>query len=180
MEKTYFYRNGDAQVGPVTVSQMRGSVTPETYVWAEGMPTWQTISQMPELMSQLGLVSVSSYQQPQQQYSSYNSGSSYNSSSSYGSSSSTLSSGSMPPQPDNHLVLSIISIFLCQILGIIALVMSLQSDSCYKKGDYDGSVQKAKTAKTLALIGIISMGAFWVIYILFVAFAAGAGALQSY
>ncbi len=164
MNKMYYYRNGDHQVGPVSLDQMRGVVTPGTYVWAEGMANWQTVSQLPELMYQLGFSvpsqpqmqsSASPYQQPQ-----------YN----------TNMGGSMPPKPDNHMVLSIITIFLCQVLGIIALVMSLQSDTAYKSGDYDGAVKKAKTAKTLSLVGIIGSVVFIVLYILFVVAAAGAGA----
>ncbi|MBO7597695.1 MAG: CD225/dispanin family protein [Bacteroidales bacterium] len=172
MEKMYYYRNGDQQIGPVSLDQMRGAVTPDTYVWAEGMANWQTVSQVPELMSQLGLAvqsqpqpqpqmqsSTPSYQQPQ-----------YN----------TNEGGSMPPKPDNHMVLSIITIFICQPLGIIALVMSLQSDSAYKSGNYDGAVKKAQTAKTLSLVGIIGSVVFIVLYILMFVVAAGAGALQSY
>lgn len=169
MNKMYYYRNGDHQVGPVSLDQMRGVVTPGTYVWAEGMANWQTVSQLPELMYQLGF-SVPSQPQPQPQMQSSASPyqqPQYN----------TNMGGSMPPKPDNHMVLSIITIFLCQVLGIIALVMSLQSDTAYKSGDYDGAVKKAKTAKTLSLVGII--GSVVSTFLMFVV-AAGAGALQSY
>lgn len=168
MNKMYYYRNGDHQVGPVSLDQMRGVVAPGTYVWAEGMANWQTVSQLPELMYQLGF-SVQSQPQPQPQMQSSASPyqqPQYN----------TNMGGSMPPKPDNHMVLSIITIFLCQVLGIIALVMSLQSDSAYKSGSYDEAVKKAKTAKTLSLVGIIGSVVFIVLYILFVVAAAGAGA----
>lgn len=73
---------------------------------------------------------------------------------------------SMPPKPDNNLTISIISAVLCQVFGIIALLMSMQSDTCYRNGDYEGAVQKAKSARTFALIGIISTAAFLVLWIL--------------
>ncbi|MBO4373390.1 MAG: DUF4339 domain-containing protein, partial [Bacteroidales bacterium] len=55
MEKNYYYRVGEQQIGPVSLDQMRGNVSPNTYVWADGMANWQTISQLPDLMMQLGL-----------------------------------------------------------------------------------------------------------------------------
>ncbi|MBR6177191.1 MAG: CD225/dispanin family protein [Bacteroidales bacterium] len=73
----------------------------------------------------------------------------------------------MPPKPNNHLVLSIIAILACQPLGIVAVIMSILSDSSYKRGDYNDAVSKAKLAKILSLIGLISMGAFFVSFILF-------------
>lgn len=44
---TWYYRNGAAQMGPVTDEQMRalvasGAVTAETPVWAAGMAAWTT------------------------------------------------------------------------------------------------------------------------------------------
>ena len=41
MEKTYYYRVGEQQVGPVSLDQMRGAVNLDTYVWSEGMANWQ-------------------------------------------------------------------------------------------------------------------------------------------
>lgn len=72
----------------------------------------------------------------------------------------------LPPKPDNNLALSVISAILCQVFGIIALVMSMQSDTCYRNGDYEGAVQKAKSAKTFAWVGIIATGAFIVLWLL--------------
>ena len=72
----------------------------------------------------------------------------------------------LPPKPDNNLALSVISAILCQVFGIIALVMSMQSDTCYRNGDYEGAVQKANSAKTFAWIGIIATGAFLVLWLL--------------
>jgi len=167
MEKTYYYRVGEQQIGPVSLDQMRGNVSPNTYVWADGMANWQTISQLPDLMMQLGLSAAQpSYQQPS--YQQYNAGNT------------SSPNGAMPTQPNNHLVLAIITIFICQLFGIIALVMALQSDSCYKNGDYQGAVKKANTAKTLSLVGIIGTAVCVILYIFVFIAAAGAGALQTY
>ncbi|MBO4371889.1 MAG: CD225/dispanin family protein [Bacteroidales bacterium] len=135
MDKMYYYRSGNTQIGPVPVEQMRGVVTPSTYVWATGMSTWKQAAEVPELMSQLSLFVPSQ---------------------------NTI----MPPKPDNHLVLSIIAILACLPLGIVALIMSLQCDSAYNRGDYNDAVSKAKLAKTLSLVGLISFGALIVTIIL--------------
>ena len=72
----------------------------------------------------------------------------------------------LPPKPDNNLTLAIISAILCQIFGIIAWVMSMQSDTCYKNGDYEGAVKKANSSKTFAWVGIIGTGVFIVLWLL--------------
>ena len=170
MGKTYYYRQGEQQIGPVTLDQMRGAVTPDTYVWAEGMSSWQQISQLPDLQTQLGLTAYQQqpyYQAPQPSYQN-----SYSNSYSEG--------GSKPPKPNNHLVLAIITALVCQVLGIIAVVMAVMSDSAYNRGDYLEAEKKAKLAKTLSLVGIIGMGVFLLIYIIMIVVAAGAGALQTY
>ena len=169
MEKNYYYRVGEQQIGPVSLDQMRGNVTLDTYVWAEGMATWQQINQLPELQAQLGLVPA--YQQPMPAAQpSYQNAYSDNS----------TQSAVKPPKPDNHLVMAIIAIFTCQILGIIATIMAVMSDSAYNRGDYEEAEKKAKTAKTLALVGLIGGGIIIVAYIIMMVAAAGAGALQTY
>ncbi len=170
MEKMYYYRNGDQQIGPVSLDQMRGAVTPDTYVWAEGMANWQTVSQVPELMSQLGLAAA--YQQPTMQEPQPSYQTSYQSNDGY--------NGVKPPKPNNNLIISIICTLICQPLGIIAIVMAVMSDSAYNRGDYQEAEKKAKLAKTLSLIGLICMGVFFLIYIIMIVVAAGSGALQTY
>lgn len=174
MEKMYYYRNGDQQYGPVSIDQMRGVVTPDTYVWAEGMANWQTVSQVPELMSQLGLAVA--YQQPTMQEPQPSYQTSYQTSYQ----SNDGSNGVKPPKPNNHLVLSIISILLSCMVGIVALIFSLLSDSDYKKGDYKGAEEKAKVAKIVAIVGIVLGGLYWAFNILTVVLAIGAGAVQTY
>lgn len=163
MEKTYFYRVGEQQMGPVSIDQMRGSVNLDTYVWAEGMSTWQQISQLPDLQTALGL--APSYQAPvQPAQPSYQNAYQTN----------TANTGAKPPKPDNHLVMAVITIFICQILGIIALIMAFMSDSAYKSGDYVEAEKKAKTAKTLSLVGLIGGGVVILIYVLLLVFGTAA------
>lgn len=170
MEKMYYYRNGDQQYGPVSLDQMRGAVTPDTYVWTEGMANWQQISQLPDLQTQLGLAAA--YQQPTMQEPQPSYQTSYQSNDG--------SNGVKPPKPNNYLIISIICALICQPLGIAAIVMAVMCDSAYNRGDYIEAEKKAKLAKTLSLIGLIGMGLFFVIYIIMIVVAAGSGALQTY
>ncbi len=64
-------------------------------------------------------------------------------------------------KPNNYMALSIVSTVLgfCSciglIIGIIAIVMSSQSSSKFKDGDYEGAVKAAKNAKILSVIALI-------------------------
>ena len=170
MEKKFYYRLGEQQIGPVSLDEMRGNVSLDTYVWAEGMSTWQQISQLPDIQSQLGLAPAYQQQSVSTAQPSYQNsyGNNYN------------QSTVKPPKPDNHLVMAIIAIFTCQILGIIATIMAVMSDSAYNRGDYEEAEKKAKTAKTLALVGLIGGGIIILAYIIMMVVAASAGALQTY
>ena len=61
------------------------------------------------------------------------------------------------------LVWSIITIFLCTILGIIALIMTITAKS---ELTGEGEQKKLKTAKILNLIGTIVGGLGIVIYVI--------------
>jgi hypothetical protein len=66
-------------------------------------------------------------------------------------------------KPKNNMGLSITATVLgmCSfwciglVLGIIAIVMSSQSTSKYKNGEYEASVKAANTAKKLAIVAIL-------------------------
>jgi len=64
----------------------------------------------------------------------------------------------MPAKPNNNLALSIVATILgfCSciglILGIVAIVMAVQSGKKYDQGDFEGAVKSAKNAKIISLI----------------------------
>lgn len=58
-------------------------------------------------------------------------------------------------KPNNNLVWAIIALFGCTLLGIVALIFSLQVDSKWQTGDYAGATDAAKKAKLFAMISII-------------------------
>ena len=55
-ERSWFFASNGQQQGPVPETQLRdliarGSVTPDTLVWSEGMAGWQKAGEIPDLMS---------------------------------------------------------------------------------------------------------------------------------
>lgn len=80
--------------------------------------------------------------------------------------------GYLPPV-NSHMVLSVVSILFCLILGIIAIVYSNKSKSCYNMGDYNGAVSNASTAKILGIVGIVVGTVIPLLYIIGIAAAAG-------
>ncbi|MBO4371888.1 MAG: CD225/dispanin family protein [Bacteroidales bacterium] len=183
MEKTYYYRVGEQQIGPVSLDQMRGAVSLDTYVWCEGMASWTQINQLPDVMFQLGLSADQPQPQPEAQAQpqpQYAQPSYQQPQPNTNSEIKNEPSGTKPAKPNNYLVLSIISILVSCIIGIVALVFSILSDSDYKKGDYKGAEEKAKIAKIVAIVGLVLGGLYWICNILYVLLVVGAGVLQSY
>ncbi len=59
--------------------------------------------------------------------------------------------------PPNYLVFAIlVTIFCCQILGIVSIVFAAQVNSKWNAGDYDGAISASKNAKMWAWIGLAS------------------------
>jgi len=78
------------------------------------------------------------------------------------------------PQIPNYLVWSIINIFLCMILGIIATIKSSEVNTKLAQGDYAGAEAASNTAKTLNIVGTIlgSIGCLgWIAYMIAIAAA---------
>lgn len=66
---------------------------------------------------------------------------------------SNLNSNSIPPK--TWLVESIlVTIFCCQILGIISIIYSAGVESKFYRGDIAGAESSSKTAKTLVIISV--------------------------
>jgi len=55
--------------------------------------------------------------------------------------------------PPNYLVFAIIvTIFCCQILGIVSIVFAAQVNSKWNAGDFEGALDASKNAKLWALV----------------------------
>lgn len=59
--------------------------------------------------------------------------------------------------PPNYLVFAIlVTIFCCQILGIVSIVFAAQVNSKFNAGDFEGALNASKNAKLWAWIGLAS------------------------
>jgi hypothetical protein len=69
--------------------------------------------------------------------------------------------------PPNYLVFAIlVTIFCCQILGIVSIVFAAQVNSKWDAGDYEGALTSSKNAKLWAWIGFASGFAIIIIVML--------------
>ncbi|MFV0592616.1 MAG: CD225/dispanin family protein [Draconibacterium sp.] len=80
--------------------------------------------------------------------------------------------------PPNYLVFAIlVTIFCCQVLGIVSIVFAAQVNSKWSAGDYEGARIASKNAKMWAWIGVASGFAVALIVILLSVFGVIAGNL---
>jgi uncharacterized membrane protein len=63
--------------------------------------------------------------------------------------------GGYQTPPPNHLVWAIITLFCCQILGIVSIIFAAQVNGKFQQGDYAGAVDASNKARTFAMIGTI-------------------------
>jgi len=78
--------------------------------------------------------------------------------------------------PPNYLVFAIlVTIFCCQILGIVSIVFAAQVNSKWNAGDLEGARIASKNAKMWAWIGLASGFAIALIAILLSVFGVLAG-----
>lgn len=78
--------------------------------------------------------------------------------------------------PPNYLVFAIlVTIFCCQILGIVSIVFAAQVNSKWNAGDFEGALRASKDAKLWAWIGIASAVAVVIIGFILMAFGIFAG-----
>lgn len=78
--------------------------------------------------------------------------------------------------PPNYLVFAIlVTIFCCQILGIVSIVFAAQVNSKWNAGDLEGARIASKNAKMWAWIGLASGFAIALIAVLLSVFGVLAG-----
>ena len=78
--------------------------------------------------------------------------------------------------PPNYLVFAIlVTIFCCQLLGIVSIVFAAQVNAKWNAGDHDGALEASKNAKLWAWISFASGFALATIGILMAVFGVLAG-----
>lgn len=77
-----------------------------------------------------------------------------------------------PPRPNNWLIPAIlVTIFCCNVLGVVGIVYAARVDTKYQHGDYAGATEDARQARLWTLIP------FAIGLLLFVIMAISYGAL---
>lgn len=115
-------------------------ITPDTIVWAEDIVDWIPAYQVSELNSLFApnTQTPPPYQEPSSQATEalrYDT-------------TGPKARPSVPPMPPTYLVWSIlVTIFLSRIIGIIAIVYSVQVSSCYYAGNYEGAAYASRQAR---------------------------------
>lgn len=78
--------------------------------------------------------------------------------------------------PPNYLVFAIlVTIFCCQILGIVSIVFAAQVNSKWNAGDFEGALSASKNAKLWAWIAFASGFAIAIMFTLLSVFGVLAG-----
>ncbi|WP_412541582.1 CD225/dispanin family protein [Longispora sp. K20-0274] len=83
-----------------------------------------------------------------------------------------------PPQIDNNMTMSIISIFLFWPLAIPAIINASKVNGFLAAGDYASAQQASTDSKKWSKIALIVGGALWVIWILCCIFGSGMSMLS--
>lgn len=123
----YYILNGSEQQGPYTIDQLRGRVTPQTYVWREGLADWVQAINLPELSGLL--VPEGAIPPPTE-------------------------GQTITTKPKDYLVESIIvTLVCCLVFGILGIVYSVQANSAFSSGNITAANEFSAKAKQWVTYG---------------------------
>jgi hypothetical protein len=88
-------------------------------------------------------------------------------------------SSGAPASVPNYLVPSIISLFCCLPLGIVAVIFAARVNGQVQSGDTAGALESSRKAKMFSYIGL-GLGLAWIIvWIVMMVLGVGIGALSN-
>ena len=168
--KQYYVIRNDQQTGPYTIEELATlELKPETMVWTEGMTDWapaREVSELQELFAP-STPTPPSYNAPTYGAPLDNSAPQYSSAQQYNSAPQYSNPSERPPIPPNYLVWCIlVTLFCCNIGGIIAIIYSARVSSRYIAGDYEGAAAASRLTRNwiiaTACVGFVCMIAYLV------------------
>ena len=141
--KQYYIIQNDQPAGPYTIEELAAmEITPDTMVWAEDIVDWIPAYQVSELNSLFASTTAQTpppYQEPSGRATE---------APRYDTTSLEGWPSVRPPMPPTYLGWSIlVTIFLSRIIGIIAIVYSIQVSSRYYAGNYEGAAYASRQAR---------------------------------
>ena len=166
--KEYYYLNGDAKVGPLSLDALKyAPISPTTMVWNNSLPDWVEARSLPELADKF-VVQPTPAPPPPPVTPGYNTtGGSFN------------DAAMKPPMPDNYLVFAILTTVACCLpLGIVSIINATKVSSAYAMGDYAGAQKASNDAKKWAIWSAVAAGIVWIIYIILIFLGVAAGILD--
>ena len=158
MKQYYIIRN-DQPAGLYTIEELAAmGIKPDTIVWDEDIADWIPAYQVNELTSLFASTTAHTpppYQVPYRQATEVPS---------YNTTVPEARPSVRPPMPPTYLTWSIlVTIFLSRIIGIIAIVYSVQVSSLYHAGNYEGAAYASRQARRWVRVpAFIYLGLFLV------------------
>ena len=140
----YYYTDGRERFGPFSLEELKGkNLTMDTLVWREGLTDWIPAGNLDEL-------------KPFFQESTYTS---------------TFDQSNIanrPPMPKSWLVEAIlITILCCLPFGIVAIILSMKSESFWNLGEYKAAQMLSEESGRWIKIGLICGVIFWFLSFMF-------------
>ena len=167
MAQQYFYRQGNQNVGPLSVQEILASGIDiyTTYVWAEGMETWKLAKDVADFHISAQPTPPPNPPQNQNPYPSQNNGAAnqgYLNADPIGNSDlnntqrQTNTQQNRNQRPQNYLILSVVCTLLCCMpLGVVGIIKASKVNKLYDEGKIAEANQNAEEAKKFATIGIV-------------------------
>lgn len=148
----YIIINGQQQ-GPLPKEQLvANGVTPDTYVWREGLETWVKVSQLPELAD---IFYAQPAQQPYSQPYAQPAQQPYAQPAQFGFPGAPIPHTNWMPWAILATVLGCCSGCIGLVLGIIAIVKANQANQAYMQGNQVAGDSANSTAKLMVIITLV-------------------------
>ena len=166
--KEYYYLNGDAKVGPLSLDALKyAPISPTTMVWNNSLPDWVEARSLPELAEMFVAASAPPPAPPPVTPSYSATGGGFN------------DATMKPPMPDNYLVFAILTtVACCMPLGIVSIINATKVSSAYAMGDYTGAQKASADAKKWAIWSAVAASIVWILYIIIFVILGAAGILS--